>query len=324
MKKFRFKIISLLCMVFALLMTCSVKINAEDRTGSITVVNKALSGEVLPNINVSLYKVADFTNGIDSGVVLTDDFKDFDINLSSVDSSAEAEKSAMDCLAYINEKNLSSMQTLISDDSGIVEFKDLEKGVYLITQTGDESAPYEFSSSPFFVQLPKTDENGNILFEITTSPKNGVTYPQETYEVSVVKLWKDNNNRDNTRPESIEVGLYGNEELIETVTLSDINNWSYIWSDLSKDIVWDVKEMVIPDNYRMSVENNQNQFTITNQLVIHRESITHGAIETVKGDKTSIKSVATGDTTVLGFYIALFALSGLCILIYVKRCKEQN
>ena len=57
---------------------------------------------------------------------------------------------------------------------------------------------------------------------------------------------------------------------------------------------------------------------------IHRDTITHGMIETVKGDKTTIKSVVTGDTTMLGFYVALFAFSGLMILVYAKHCKNQN
>lgn len=310
-------------MVFALLMAFSVTVvNAEEPTGSITVVNKALSGEILPDIHVSLYKIADFTNGIDSDVKLTDDFKNLNIDLASVETSAQAEKSALDCLSYINENHIASTKSLISDEAGLVKFENLDKGVYLITQSSDEAAPYQFTSQPYLVQLPKKDDSGNISYEITTIPKNEINFPQESYEVSVVKLWKDNNNRDHTRPDSIEVGLYGNGELVDTVSLSDINNWSNIWDGLSKDVVWDVQELEIPDSYRMTVENNQNQFIITNQLVVHRQNITHGAIETVKGNKTTIKSVVTGDTTMLGFYIALFALSGLLIIIYVKRCKE--
>lgn len=311
-------------MVFALLMAFSVTVHAEDKTGTITVVNKALSGEILPNIHVSLYKVADFTNGENSGAKFTDEFADLDLDFASLSTSADAEQSAIDCLSYINGNNIEARQTLISDEAGQAVFTNIEKGVYLITQTSEENAAYQFTSTPFFVQMPATDKDGNVNYQVTTYPKNGVTYPQESYDISVVKIWKDNNNRDKTRPESIQVGLYGNGELNETVTLSDINNWSYAWNDLSKDVNWDVQEIEIPDSYRMKSERNQNQFIITNQLVIHRDTVTHGMIETVKGDKTTIKSVVTGDTTMLGFYVALFAFSGLMILVYAKHCKNQN
>lgn len=323
MKKIINKSIGLLTVVLMFLIAFTMPINAAEE-GSITVINKTQDGDLLSDVDVKLYKVADFTDNSRTHIILSDDFKEFQLDIDELLSTGDAETSARSCNDFIDEHAINAVAEGKTDDTGVVTFSNIQEGIYLVTQNYVGNEDFAFETTPFYVQVPYTDSEGNVVYQVTSHPKNGVTYPQETYEVSVVKLWKDNNNRDNTRPESIEVGLYGNEELIETVTLSDINNWSYIWSDLSKDIVWDVKEMVIPDNYRMSVENNQNQFTITNQLVIHRESITHGAIETVKGDKTSIKSVATGDTTVLGFYIALFALSGLCILIYVKRCKEQN
>ena len=56
------------------------------------------------------------------------------------------------------------------------------------------------------------------------------------------------------RPDYIEVGLYGDGKLKETVVLNDLNNWSYTWNDLSTDVVWNVEEINVPDNYRMTSE----------------------------------------------------------------------
>lgn len=323
MKKIINKSIGLLTVVLMFLIAFTMPINAAEE-GSITVINKTQDGNLLSDVEVKIYKVADFTDNSRSRIKMSEELKGFQFNIDELLTSGDAETSAKSCNDFIEEHLVNSVAEGKTDDTGIVTFSNMEEGIYLVTQNYVGTEDFTFETTPFYVQLPYTDSEGNLVYQVTSHPKNGVTYPQDSYEVSVVKLWKDNNNRDNTRPESIEVGLYGDEVLIETVTLSDINNWSYIWKDLSKDTVWDVKEIEIPDKYRMSVENNQNQFTITNQLVIHRESITHGAIETIKGDKTSIKSVVTGDTTVLGFYIALFALSGLLIIIYTRRCKEQN
>lgn len=307
--------------VFMFLATLSMPITATE-SGSITVINKTHDGELLADINVKLYKVADFTDGSRTKIKMTSDFSDFDLNVQDILTSMEAEDAAKSCSEFINANSLAPIQEAKTDIDGKTIFTGIDDGIYLIVQNQTDPKDYEFTSTPFFVQVPYTDKDGKVIYQVTTQPKNDIIYPSNDLEVSVVKLWKDNNNRDHTRPDSIEVGLYGDGELVDTVSLSDINNWSNIWDGLSKDVVWDVQELEIPDSYRMTVENNQNQFIITNQLVVHRQNITHGAIETVKGNKTTIKSVVTGDTTMLGFYIALFALSGLLIIIYVKRCKE--
>ncbi len=47
-------------------------------------------------------------------------------------------------------------------------------------------------------------------------------------EVSVEKIWEDKNNSDGIRPDSVTVGLYGNEQLIKTVVLpTESGEWRY-------------------------------------------------------------------------------------------------
>lgn len=272
--------------VFMFLATLSMPITATE-SGSITVINKTHDGELLADINVKLYKVADFTDGSRTKIKMTSEFSDFDLNVQDILTSMEAEDAAKSCSEFINANSLAPIQEAKTDIDGKTIFTGIDDGIYLIVQNQTDPKDYEFTSTPFFVQVPYTDKDGKVIYQVTTQPKNDIIYPSNDLEVSVVKLWKDNNNRDHTRPDSIEVGLYGDGELVDTVSLSDINNWSNIWDGLSKDVVWDVQELEIPDSYRMTVENNQNQFIITNQLVVHRQNITHGAIETVKGNKTT-------------------------------------
>lgn len=75
----------------------------------------------------------------------------------------------------------------------------------------------------------------------------------ETTELKVEKVWKDDNNKDNKRPKSIKVKLMakigdGSQEYeVETVELNEENKWSYEFKDLpsksnGKKIEYSVKE----------------------------------------------------------------------------------
>lgn len=52
--------------------------------------------------------------------------------------------------------------------------------------------------------------------------------PDHPVSVSVEKIWDDKNNRDDLRPDGVEIGLYANEQRIKTVSLPDAQGeWSY-------------------------------------------------------------------------------------------------
>ena len=74
------------------------------------------------------------------------------------------------------------------------------------------------------------------------------------------------------RPEEIEVTLYANEEAVETVKLSEENNWSYIWVGLEysdenfEEIQYTVREDKVPEGYTMSHQQDGYKVTITNTI----------------------------------------------------------
>ena len=72
-----------------------------------------------------------------------------------------------------------------------------------------------------------TPENySDIRFDNTTKPK--------TTDFTVTKVWEDNGNAADMRPENIVVHLYQGDEPYNnmTVTLNAGNNWTYTWEDL--------------------------------------------------------------------------------------------
>lgn len=308
MKKQNSIYIKLIVVAFMFLTIFALPVQAA-KNGSITIIDKTYEGKLLENINVQLYKVADFTDNSRSEIVMKDAFKDFELDIDKLVSSDALEESARLCESFIREHSIKPLATTITDKNGKAVFSDISDGIYLVIQSQVNSDEYTVTSVPFYVQVPFVDKDGNVNYQVTTYPKNEVVYPEDMDELSVIKIWKDNNNKDKMRPDYIEVGLYGNGQLKETVVLNNLNNWSYTWNDLSKDVVWNVEEIKVPDNYRMTSERNQNHITITNEF---------------DSDGDSYEIADTGDKMRIGFYFMLFVVSGGLILICVKYFRKRN
>ena len=308
MKKRNNIYIKLIVAAFMFLTVFALPVQAA-KNGSITIIDKTYKGKLLENINVKLYKVADFTDDSRSEIVMKDAFKGFELDIDKLVSSDSLEESARLCESFIKEHSINPLATTETDENGKAVFSNVSDGIYFVIQSQVNTDEYTITSVPFYVQVPFVDKDGNVNYQVTTYPKNEVIYHEDMDELSVVKIWKDNNNKDKLRPDYIEVGLYGDGKLKETVVLNDLNNWSYTWTDLSKDVDWNVEEINVPDNYRMTSERNQNHITITNEF---------------DSDGDSYEIADTGDKMRIGFYFMLFAVSGGLLLIYVKCGRKRG
>lgn len=120
-------------------------------------------------------------------------------------------------------------------------------------------------------------ENDGIATEFTNTHIVGTT-------LTVQKIWEDNNDADGIRPESIQVQLYANGGVKgQPVTLSESNNWQYVWDELpaagnNKSIVYSIKELNIPEGYsstQKEVENGNIQLVNTHAVEeTHKITIT--------------------------------------------------
>ena len=133
-----------------------------------------------------------------------------------------------------------------------------------------------------FDDLPKYDEAGNLIDytvqetgvskdytpKITGTMADGFTitntYTPETTSITVKKEWKDNDNQDNIRPNSVTVQLFADGQLVEDneLTLSESNNWEDSFTNLPKyengvEINYSVKEVETKDleGYNAKVES---------------------------------------------------------------------
>ena len=144
--------------------------------------------------------------------------------------------------------------------------------------------------------LPLTDRNGKTITYTWKEPvvegytstsiktDDGMlttlinTHGPEKTEVSVRKVWADNNDAEKIRPDSITVQLFADGIAAgEPVTLGADNKWAYSWTDLdlniyengvSRAIRYTVAEMEIPEGYVGKVTGNASTgFVITNTFI---------------------------------------------------------
>lgn len=92
------------------------------------------------------------------------------------------------------------------------------------------------------------------------------THAPEKTQVSVTKVWKDENDQDGIRPDRITVALCANGTQVASADLSVSNNWQYTFADLNKkqsgtDITYTVKEILAEGN--TITENSDGTFTFT-------------------------------------------------------------
>lgn len=88
----------------------------------------------------------------------------------------------------------------------------------------------------------------------------------DSYQLTVKKVWQDGNS--NSRPDSAKVKLLRKGKTIDTVSLSEKNNWRYTWRDLEYRSGWEVEEVNVPKGYKVSYDSKERSFIITNTAVL--------------------------------------------------------
>jgi len=104
---------------------------------------------------------------------------------------------------------------------------------------------------------------GNTVF-ITNHKDYTPPVEPDDVDLTVKKVWSDENNKNGNRPSSVTVTLYNSDTAVDKVTLSAANNWTYTWTDLDGNGKWSVLETGIPKGYTPSYSTSNGVVTITN------------------------------------------------------------
>ncbi len=204
----------------------------------------------LRSAEITLYRVADVEFNQEQALYhYTDAYAACGVDLDTLGHT----DAAAQMLQFISDKGLTGM-TGTTDDQGRVAFSQVPFGLYLVAQTNE--VPYFSKSAPFFSCIPYLD-GGQICYDVDATPKVSV---EILIDLTVKKVWNDDGTG---RPEQIQVMLSRGGQLVDTVTLSEENQWSYMWSAVPQSDDWTVREVEVP-NYTPSYRREGNTFIVEN------------------------------------------------------------
>ena len=166
---------------------------------------------------------------------------------------------------YIYLEEIAPTATAKTNKDGIIEFKDLPLGLYLVIGKNHQKDEFIYSVDSFLVMLPTTDVLTNEWnYNLQVKPK--IEKKEEIkIEKNVIKVWNDQGYK-NKRPSEIEVTLLCDGEFYDKVILSEKNNWRHTWGELSIKHKWNVVEKEI-SKYEVSIIVDGNTFIIKNTYV---------------------------------------------------------
>lgn len=218
---------------------------------SLTLAEGKDKENVVAGAQVTVYHVADISVSDDNfAYIYSELFTDCGLNLEDYRNQRFAEQ----LYAYVSDHKISGT-AMTSDNAGRIVFTGLRTGMYLVAETKTVTGYAAFE--PFISCVPVADET-TWSYDVDASPKIDV---QRTVSVTVSKVWNDGGKN---RPGSIGVQLLNNNEVYDTVRLSEQDKWEHTWSDLPYSENWTVKEINVPQGYVATYYQNGLTFTINN------------------------------------------------------------
>ena len=242
-------------------------------TGSITVVKK-LSGNDVDASDEFEFRL-DLTYGPNDGYFpLT--FIKYNVSGDTIDQGAFSSSSSVTF-------------TLKGDET--IDITGIPYGIpYTVTETNSKDY------TPSYTKNTGTLSANSSAAKVTVTNTRNKT-AAKTISVSVTKVWDDNNNKNNSRPDSVSVWLVRNGVPYSKVELSAANRWTYTWNDLDAGQHWSIQEASAHAGYLASVKTyNGRDFILTNTLYtkenIHTGDSTHliaaGALLVLAGAATAV------------------------------------
>lgn len=223
-----------------------------NKKGKITIaLNESIDSTPIEGAEITIYKVATATSENNNLVFkYIDSIKNCDgdlSNLSDISLTSKIDK----CIENIDL----TPQINLTNELGIVEFNNLDLGLYLVKQTNKVEGYSNIDS--FLVTIPKAIDN-KWTYELNANPKTDII---RLMDITVEKKWDMVNN--NT-PNKVTIQLLKKDEIIDTIILNKENNWTYTWKQIEASDEYSVKEINIPAGYTDTYRQVENKFIITN------------------------------------------------------------
>lgn len=253
------KKISYLFIIFTLFIGSTIVVNAQENSyivdfskkGSIEVTLQEMSDVTyVEGAEITLYKIADaYLDGVNLAFKYTNELSTCSVSLNDLTDT--------ELVNEISKCNIDDTikYTKFTDKNGQVKFTDLDLGLYYVEQTNKVEGYSDFDS--FLVAIPKVEDD-KWVYDIKAKPKTDI---YKVVDIVIEKKW---NSHSGNIPNEVEIELYNDEELIESIILNEENNWTYTFKDLKLSDKYNVKEVNVPKGYTPSYKVNNYTFTVTN------------------------------------------------------------
>lgn len=311
-----------ICAMTALFMLCGLSFTASSETikGSLTLICKK-DDMILSGMKWSLYKVGDRKG---KEYVLGGEFVDYPVSLA--DTSAEGLSAAAATLEnYAVLDKIKSDASGIIDEEGYLKFPKLEKGIYMVCGKNFYLDDTVYEPSAVLVEInPSVGEEG---IDLMVYPKLIYKVLSETSRSHVLKkVWTD----DGRLHPAIQVEIYKDDVLEDTITLEGANSWTYTW--FSENYAeWRVKETVVPSGYTVTYRMSDGQYVIENTYGSgYSEETTEPETQQVTTPPT-VTVTATGgsvqklpQTGQLWWPVPVMACGGVVMIIVGLRLRNSK
>ena len=145
---------------------------------------------------------------------------------------------------------------IVTDSQGKAACENLPLGLYFVKQTGNVEGFAPCTS--FLVTVPIKTENG-YQYDVDTSPKTDVT---RMVNITIKKVW--NTDKSTAIAQNVTVQLLRNEELVQTATLSEGNDWQVMYADMPESDGYSIVEVNVPKGFTATYTQEGYTFTVTN------------------------------------------------------------
>ena len=253
------KKISYLFIIFTLFIGFNFSVNAEtnytvdfERKGSIDItLHETIKDSYVEGAEITIYHVADiYSNNSNLAHKYTEQFNHCEASLDDVTEDDFLEEVSK-CIKEDSEGIVD-----YTDENGNVVFDELPLGLYLVKQTNKVDG-YSIIDT-FMAHIPVTIDN-SWTYDIVAEPKTEII---RLMDVIVEKLWDVEEGV--VLPESIIIELLKGEEVIDEVTLTEEDKWTYTWVQIDESDEYSVREKVVPHGYSVTYRQEGNKFIVTN------------------------------------------------------------
>lgn len=238
----------------------------ENATGSI-MIDYTYNSDPLDDVEFKVYYVATMTGNEE--ISLNENFADFPIEFTKLDSMEYwlTVRDNLENYIHCNCESIECDMSFVTDGMGQYLLEDLELGLYYIEAEPAVEDNVVFYSEPIMIFVGQyDDEDDKWLYHFDVTPKISVISYDPLIPITVTKVW-ENSDEEFVKAQEIEVQIYKDGEVYDTVILNEENSWTYTWYDMDFEAEYGFIETSNFEDYQVDYSHNIYEFTITNTYI---------------------------------------------------------